>query len=259
MQERPFFISSCLHVSIAAFAIYLAAPVFAQTRSMFVWQFENGTLSSSWFPPCVSLPISIQPYNFLGNMTSSGGVPPYYMLSFEIGGTPQTTLIGTGNETFSWQCTHRPGTKLLLTVVDSTGSAGGTPPSLYSVTEGQNIDCITEGSGTFNISANVTDEITTCQPWGLRIKGGVQPYNLTLATLNSIIINVTLPYEEDIFTYVNRVDPGSQLLAAVSDATGQWAFGTPFVSTKGLSFNQGLATLLFTHFQALEISIAPVW
>jgi hypothetical protein len=43
------------------------------------------------------------------------------------------------------------------------------------------------------VVANVTDTLTTCQPWGLTIKGGTPPYNLTLAAVNSpVVTNVTM-------------------------------------------------------------------
>lgn len=39
----------------------------------------------------------------------------------------------------------------------------------------------------------MTDTLTTCQPWGIIIKGGVPPYNVTLAAVNSpIVTNVTM-------------------------------------------------------------------
>ena len=81
------------------------------------------------------------------------GVPPYYMMSFPIGGTPVTTLLGDDPTKLSWQPTHAPGeysvpsralklnlgllfpgTKTLLTIVDSTGSFGGVPSQLFTIT-----------------------------------------------------------------------------------------------------------------------------
>lgn len=103
----------------------------------------------------------------------------------------------------------------MLSVIDSQGSAGGIPPRLYTITAGQSTACILSSLDTssFTVSANVTDTLTTCQPWGLRIKGGTPPYNLTLAALNSpLVTNVTLPNGDDAFTYINRADPNGQLL-----------------------------------------------
>ena len=84
------------------------------------------------------------------------------------------------------------------------------------------------------MQANVTDTLTTCQPWRLSITGGVPPYNVTLAALDSpIVTNVTLLGTDDAFTYIDRADPGTQLIAGVSDLTGRWASGTPIVHTQG--------------------------
>lgn len=176
----------------------------------------------------------MKPFNVKLNNTS--GVPPYYMIAFATGGTPSTTLIGTNNRTLSWTVTEPVGTQLMLSVVDSTGSAGGIPPQLFHVIAGQTTQCVIAPPTTpeFTVTSNVTDGLTTCQPWGLSVKGGLPPYNLTLAAVNSpIVTNVTLPFGDDHFTYINRADPGTQLLAAVSDFTGRWATGTPILPTKG--------------------------
>jgi len=54
------------------------------------------------------------------------------------------------------------------------------------------------------------------------------------AAVNSpIVTNVTLSGTDDAFTYIDRADPNTVLLAAISDLTGRWAFGTPTVNTKG--------------------------
>ncbi|KAF8990709.1 hypothetical protein BDQ17DRAFT_1371570 [Cyathus striatus] len=230
MPERALFVS-CLHSAVVF--LLLAAPTFAQTSKIFQWKFSSDTLSNS-LATCVSLPITVQPYN-VTNTTGSSGVPPYYMMAFAVGGTPTTTLIGTDNKTLNWQPTHAPGTTLMLSVVDSTMSAGGVPPSLYTVIAGQSTQCVVnDDTNDFTVSSNVTGDITTCQPWGLRIKGGTPPYNVTFAAANSpIVTNVTMPFGDDAFTYIDRADPNTQLLAAISDLTGRWAKGTPIVSTKG--------------------------
>ncbi|EDQ99111.1 uncharacterized protein LACBIDRAFT_335331 [Laccaria bicolor S238N-H82] len=176
---------------------------FAQTNRIFQWQFANNVLSTS-LPTCVPFSIIVKPFNVKLNNTS--GVPPYYMIAFATGGTPSTTLIGTNNRTLSWTVTEP---------VDSTGSAGGIPPQLFHVIAGQTTQCVIAPSTTpeFTVTSNVTNGLTTCQPWGLSVKGGVPPYNLTLAAVNSpIVTNVTLPFGDDHFTYINRADPGTQLL-----------------------------------------------
>jgi hypothetical protein len=68
----------------------------------------------------------------------------------------------------------------------------------------------------------------------MTIKGGVQPYTVTLAALDSpIITNVTLGPLDDVFTFIDRADPNTQLAAAISDANGTYANGTGLVSTTG--------------------------
>ncbi|KAF8990712.1 hypothetical protein BDQ17DRAFT_1371574 [Cyathus striatus] len=201
--------------------------------NLFQWKFATDTFSLS-IATCVSLPIEVQPFNAT-NTTGSYGVPPYYMHAFAIDGTPTTTLVGTDNKTLNWTPNHPPGTQLLLTLVDSAGTSGGVSPSLYTVIAGQSTQCVTtDDTNDFTTSANNTDELTTCQPWSLKIKGGVPPYHIILAALDSpYVTNVTIPFGEDLFVYINRADPGTQLAAGISDSTGRWAKGTPLVKTKG--------------------------
>jgi hypothetical protein len=46
----------------------------------------------------------------------------------------------------------------------------------------------------------------------MTISGGVKPYTVTLAALNSpIVTNVTMGTVDDFFTYINRADPGTRL------------------------------------------------
>lgn len=125
-------------------------------------------------------------------------------------------------------------------MVDANGSAGGVPPHLFNVSSesecsialfncirsnlfvavGQTTQCLPSTTSTasdFTISANVTTgkDLSTCQPWGVSITGGIPPYVVTLPALNSpVVTNVTLEANEDHFTYINRADPGTQLLGA---------------------------------------------
>ncbi|KAK7018624.1 hypothetical protein R3P38DRAFT_2983573 [Favolaschia claudopus] len=208
-------------------------PCHAQTSKVFQWQFAGNALSSS-LPSCRDFPIQVKPFDPNNN---THGVPPFYMLAFPVGsGTPSTTLIGTDESKLSWTVNQPVGSQLLLTVVDSQGSSGGVPPNLFTVVAGQSTQCIPQPSNDppFTVTANVTDTLTTCQPWGITIKGGVPPYNLTLAAVNSpIITNVTMGPVDDQFTFIDRADPGTQLIAAISDLNGRWATGTPIVKTAG--------------------------
>ncbi|TFK71393.1 hypothetical protein BDN72DRAFT_456026 [Pluteus cervinus] len=159
------------------------------------------------------------------------------MLALPNGGTPTTQLIGTDPNNLAWTVDQPIGEELMLTVIDGNGNPGGVPPGLFTVIAGQTTSCLSQPTsdlGVFNVTANVTTTLTTCQPWGIRVIGGVPPYNVTLAALNSpVITNVTIGLGDDVFTYIDRADPGTQLIAAVSDFQGRWASGTPLVTTQG--------------------------
>lgn len=80
---------------------------------------------------------------------------------------------------------------------------------------GQTTQCVTAPSDIpdFKITANVTKQLSTCQPWGFTITGGVPPYSITLVDVNSPnITNVTIPFGDDSFTFINRAAPNTQLL-----------------------------------------------
>ncbi|KAJ7117399.1 hypothetical protein C8R43DRAFT_1137691 [Mycena crocata] len=208
------------------------APCRAQTNKIFQWQFAGNSLSQS-LPSCRSFDISVKPFN---PANDTHGVPPFYMVAVAVNGTPSTSLIGTDESKLAWVVNQPIGTQMLLEVVDSQGSSGGVPPSLFTVTAGQSTTCIPAASTDppFTVTANVTDTLTTCQPWGLTIKGGTPPYNVTLAALNSpVVTNVTMGPTDDAFTFIDRADPGTQLIAAISDLNGRWASGTPIVKTTG--------------------------
>jgi hypothetical protein len=86
---------------------------------------------------------------------------------------------------------------------------------------GTNTDCVINSSpdSDFTITANLTETLNTCEPWGLTIKGGIQPYNISLPAVDSpFTTNVTVLPGFDHFSYINRAPPGTQLVAAVSDA-----------------------------------------
>jgi len=232
--QRPAMNFGSLATSLLTFLVLscVIAPCRAQTNKIFQWQFSGNALSTS-LPSCHSFPITVKPFNA---SVDTHGVPPFYMTAFAIGGTPTTTLIGTSEDTLAWTVDHPIGTQLLLTVVDANGSSGGVGPSLFTVTAGQTTQCIPAAStdAPFTVTANVTDTINTCQPWGLTITGGAPPYNVTFAALNSpVITNVTMGPTDDAFTFIDRADPNTQLIAAISDLNGRWATGTPIVKTAG--------------------------
>ncbi|KAJ7186745.1 hypothetical protein C8R46DRAFT_279075 [Mycena filopes] len=210
-------------------------PCNAQAPKIFQWAFSGNALSQS-LPACRSFGITVKPFN---PANDTHGVPPFYMVALAIGGTPTTSLIGTEENNLNWVVNQPIGTQMLLEVVDANGSSGGVPPSLFTVVAGtSSTSCLPPVSTepAFTLTANISDsaDLTTCQPWGLSIVGGTPPYNLTLAALNSpIVTNVTMAPTDDHFTFINRADPGTQLVAAISDLNGRWATGTPIVTTVG--------------------------
>ena len=67
-----------------------------------------------------------------------------------------------------------------------------------------------------SVNPNVTDTLTTCQPWGLTIKGGQKPYFIVLSALNSpVITNATMGAGDDVYTWPNRADPGGQIMGTL--------------------------------------------
>jgi len=165
------------------------------------------------------------------------GVPPFSMLALPKGGMPTTSLLGTSAENLTWLVDQPIGAELLLTVIDGNGNPGGLPPAPFTVIAGQSSQCLPPPPNPdFTVTSNVTDVLNTCQPWGLRVTGGVPPYNVTLVALGSpVITNVTIGLGDDIFTYINRADPGTSLMAVVNDLQGRWATGSPVVQTQGSS------------------------
>ncbi|KAI0739570.1 hypothetical protein C8Q80DRAFT_1111725 [Daedaleopsis nitida] len=160
------------------------------------------------------------------------------MMAFAPGGVTVVTPLGDDPSQLSWQVQSRKGSKLLLTVIDSIGQTGGFTSQFFDVVgmcESGDTSCQPPApSNPPTVTANVTSTINTCEPWGLTIEGGVKPYNITLAAIASpVITNVTLGPEDDVFTFINRADPNTQLLAAVVDATGQWGLSSQAVKTAG--------------------------
>ncbi|KAK1218439.1 hypothetical protein PQX77_018903 [Marasmius sp. AFHP31] len=215
--------SFILRASIFLFTLTaLVLPANAQPKyKVFQWKFSNNQLSTD-LPTCASFDITIQPFTG-GNST---GVPPYYMIGYSLNGTSRTTPIGSKADAVKWTVDYPVGTKLALSVVDSEGTSGGIPPNLYTVTAGQTTNCVVnDDKRDFVLSSNSTaTTINTCDPWGLRIKGGNKPYNITFLQINSpIVTNATMGPNDDGYTYRMRGDPDKLMIAAVNDLNGRFA------------------------------------
>ncbi|KAJ7828254.1 hypothetical protein B0H14DRAFT_3719115 [Mycena olivaceomarginata] len=173
----------------------IISPCRAQTNKIFQWQFAGNALSSS-LPSCRQFQIQVKPFNPANN---THGVPPFYMMAFAISGTPSTTLIGTDETNLSWTVNQPAPSFCCRLLTRKTPS----PPA---------------------------------SPGGSRLRAVPPPYDLTLAAVNSpLVINVTMGPADDQFTFIDRADPNTQLIAAISDLNGRWAVGTPIVKTNGSS------------------------
>lgn len=219
---------------LAAFALFLAhfiLPCAAQVHG-FQWKFGNNFILTE-LQECQTLPIIVQS---ITNDTSAVGVPPYYVVAFEPGGVPTTQNVGNSSGNLSWLVDHAAGVTLMLTMIDSNGSTGGIPINFYNVTTGGTNTChpTPNRANLATVTPNVTDHLTTCDPWGLTISGGTKPYTVVLSALNSpVITNVTMGPNDDVFTFPDRADPNTELMASVVDASGQWGVSSLTVHTQG--------------------------
>lgn len=116
-------------------------------------------------------------------------------------------------------------------MADADGNAGGTFATILTVSgtcpharhviywlksspAGQDSSCLpSRPSSSLAIVANVTKDLSTCQPLGLKVSGGAPPYIISLVAVGSTIVtNMTLPSSADVMTYINRASPNSQVL-----------------------------------------------
>ncbi|KIP02078.1 hypothetical protein PHLGIDRAFT_311064 [Phlebiopsis gigantea 11061_1 CR5-6] len=119
------------------------------------------------FEECQTFSISVQPNN-----APYTAVPPYYMVAFEISGIPTTTNIGQNPTNLTWQNTHKQGSLLVMTVIDSNTSGnvphiGGTADNFNSVIPGDTscLPTAVDPSKVPTVHANETDNLATCEEW----------------------------------------------------------------------------------------------
>lgn len=208
----------------------------AQTPN-FTWAFSDTAQSiSSVLPECQSLNIVLSPST---NDSTALGTPPYYFMAFEPGGFSTSSFVGTNPKNLTWQVDHAAGTQVLLSMADANGSPSGMATALYTVTSGQGASCLPSAPSTsLVITPNVTKDLATCEPWGLIARGGNAPYNITLVAVNSpTVTNVTIPQGFDAFTFINTALPNGQIVAAISDSTGQFGKTSQIVNTVGSANN----------------------
>ncbi|KAF7377308.1 hypothetical protein MSAN_00151300 [Mycena sanguinolenta] len=212
----PFYPAPLRRMLLILYGILLAVvpSIYAQTAQVYEWGFTGDQAGSTSLPSCRHVSLE-------ADARTANGIPPFYMMAFPVGGTPSTSYIGTDQSDLTWTVTYPVGTQLALGVVDARGQSGGIDPSLYTVISvafrhGPTTQCVpttlSDPTSRFKISANVTDVLNTCQPWGLTIEGGTPPYTITLAALNSTVTNVTMGPNDTVFTYINRISPGGQVI-----------------------------------------------
>lgn len=204
----------------------LALPALSQE---FKWSFTDAALAEGGdIRTCTPLRIRTDPAT----------TDPLYMISYEIGGTPQIHALQTVDGAPSYTVRHGVGSRVIFNLADRLEMSGGVLPGVYNVVAGDSTDCVVSPPRAldFAIHANHTgSELETCQPWALAIEGGTPPYSVSIASPGApSVTNVTMDSaEQNLYTYINRVPPGAQVLAAVADSQGRWARGVPLLTTKG--------------------------
>ncbi|KAJ7616599.1 hypothetical protein FB45DRAFT_1105843, partial [Roridomyces roridus] len=210
--------------------LFILAAVVTNAQQLFEWSFTGNR--SNEFPSCATLSLAV-------NARIANGIPPYYMIAFAVHETPTTSLLGMDENNLTWTVAFPFGTQLLLGVVDSEGNSGGIDSVLYTVVHGPSTSCLPEPTteNAFTLTANVTDSLSTCESWGLTIDGGVPPYTITIAAMDSAqVLNETVATDLDksIFTWINTARPGSDLIGGGSFCVhGRWATGTILITTEG--------------------------
>ncbi|KAJ7176970.1 hypothetical protein C8R46DRAFT_989148 [Mycena filopes] len=200
----------------------LLSEVDAQVTSPpFEWGFTGPQPYLHSLPSCQTFSLKVTPL-------TTHGVPPFYMITLAIGQAPMTSFIGNNASALSWQVLHPNGTRLLLTVIDSNNTSGGVDPPIYNVTAGSSTQCLPPP---FSITANVTDTLATCEPWGLSILGGTPPYRVTLAALNAPVVkNVTFGPNDSVLTYINRAVFDTQMIGVFSPSRGPKSSSTDLLA-----------------------------
>ncbi|KAL1677746.1 hypothetical protein EV122DRAFT_265437 [Schizophyllum commune] len=220
---------------VRAIAVLLLQSFLVTRAEAFQWSFNTSQASTN-LQVCDSFGVNVSASSLDGGY-GDVGTGPYYMLAFPVNGTPTTQHIGDSVGQLSWTANHEPGNQLFLSVVDSNNATGGIPQSPYNIVAANgNTSCIPpEEQSDFEVWSNLTSTtLETCQPWGLRIKGGSPPYTVYLMSLGATVItNATMGPDNDAYTYINRAGPGSQMIAGVADKDGKWASGSPWVRTTG--------------------------
>lgn len=123
--------SRMLRLSVSSISTFyllcLLSVVGAQSPFAFRWKLNNpvsrltqdGYQSSNSFlqsstqslQECQKLQVALEPLD--SSNANNLGISPYYMLAFEVGGIPTTSVIGSDPADLWWQASHKRGTKKL--------------------------------------------------------------------------------------------------------------------------------------------------
>lgn len=109
------------------------------------------------------------------------------------------------------------GSELILVMFDVNGNSGGVLFDTYTVAGDKtaaNASCITTSTPTLTIKNNSTSKINTCDSVTFSISGGRKPYTVTVAETNSEITNnSTMGAKDNVYTWVNNLSPGNQVIS----------------------------------------------
>ncbi|TDL26557.1 hypothetical protein BD410DRAFT_825707 [Rickenella mellea] len=216
-------------LAAVAFVLAGAIHVSAQTIPPFPFIFGFGTISGTTFPQCATLPMFVQASN--GGDPTSVSKPPYTLTSYAPNNIGVQFPVGSDPNALSWQVKHPVGSQLFLSMVDSAGNQGGVP-LVYTVVAGAT-GCLPQTStSSFVINTN-SSVLNTCDPLGITISGGKQPYELTFAMAGLTMSTASLGPSDNMYTFINRVPPNTQFIVSATDATGQLSVSSGIISTRG--------------------------
>ncbi|KAL5483477.1 hypothetical protein ACEPAI_8709 [Sanghuangporus weigelae] len=175
---------------------------------------------------CESLQMKLLP---LTNGSALDVVPPFYMLSFELGGIGRIDFLGADPQNLTWTVPHPQGTQILFYIVDGAGNMSD--EGLSAVLAGNTTNCRpTQVQSNFKVSVDSSQD-ATCDDLIVSMSGGTKPYTVTV--VGDTVLNYTLGENDNSFDYVNQNAPGESFIITASDAKGQWAVGTNLISSVG--------------------------
>jgi len=208
----------------------VAIGVVAQQGS-FQWGFNDWT--STTLPQCQPLAIFVNE-----NIGTVKPVPPYYLAAFEANGLSTVNYVGNKAGNLSWTVNHLTGAQLVLTMFDSVGNSGGVLFDTYTIAgekTGANASCISTSPPVITVKSNVTSsQIKTCDTVQLSISGGNQPYSVSIAETNAQApTNVSVGTNNDIYSWVNNLSPGNNVILSVFDSNGHYGVSTGILTLSG--------------------------